>query len=162
MVCVGRNSFFQVCFRHSPFPSQFNNRELPFLLPSVGTIPSSPFSPLLLVDEPSFPLLPWMVRVRRASFLKSKCTGKDMGTRGFGCETSSVVEPCVLQSGHIKLDNCWTLIHLTHAPFIKESGCNKNTSTVSTPREKSQDKLVLDGTKSPVLKKMQHDTDLPA
>ena len=33
------------------------------------------------------------------------------------------------------------------------SGCNANTKTVSTPREKLHDKLVLDGRKSPILKR---------
>ena len=35
---------------------------------------------------------------------------------------------------------------------MKESGCNANTKTVSTPREKLKDKLVLDGRRSPILK----------
>ena len=35
---------------------------------------------------------------------------------------------------------------LRHAPLIiNESGCNTNTEAVSSPREKLQDKLVLDG-----------------
>ena len=53
---------------------------------------------------------------------------------------------------------------LRHAPpIIQESECNANTKTVSTPREKFQDKLGVDGRKSQVLKKnMQHDTDLRA
>ena len=43
---------------------------------------------------------------------------------------------------------------LRHAPLIiNESGCNTNTKAVSTPREKLQDKLVLDGRKSPILKR---------
>ena len=43
---------------------------------------------------------------------------------------------------------------LRHAPLIiGESGCNTNTKAVSTPREKVQDKLVLDGRRSPILKK---------
>ena len=41
---------------------------------------------------------------------------------------------------------------LRHAPLIiSESGCNANTKTVSTPREKLEDKLVLDGRRSPIL-----------
>ena len=41
---------------------------------------------------------------------------------------------------------------LRHAPLIiNESGCNTNTEAVSTPREKLQDKLVLDGRRSPIL-----------
>ena len=40
---------------------------------------------------------------------------------------------------HIELD-------LGHAPIIiNESGCNPNTKTMNTPREKLQDMLVLDG-----------------
>ena len=43
---------------------------------------------------------------------------------------------------------------LRHAPLIiSESGCNTNTKAVSTPQEKLQDKLVLDGRRSPILKK---------
>ena len=43
---------------------------------------------------------------------------------------------------------------LRHAPLIiSESGCNTNTKAVSTPREKLQDKLVLDGRRSPILRK---------
>ena len=38
---------------------------------------------------------------------------------------------------------------LRHAPLIiSESGCNANNKTVSTPREKLQDKRVLDGRKT--------------
>ena len=41
---------------------------------------------------------------------------------------------------------------LRHAPLIiNESGCNAK--TVSTPREKLQDKVVLDDRKSQILKK---------
>ena len=43
---------------------------------------------------------------------------------------------------------------LRHVPLIvNESGCNANTKTLSTPRKKLQDKLVLDGRKSPILKR---------
>ena len=43
---------------------------------------------------------------------------------------------------------------LRHAPLIiNELGCNANTETVSTSREKLQDKLMLDGRKSRILKK---------
>ena len=50
-----------------------------------------------------------------------------------------------------KLD---TILTLRHAPLIiSESGCNENTKTVSTPQKKVQDKLVLDGKRSPILKK---------
>ena len=50
---------------------------------------------------------------------------------------------------------------MKHAPLIvSESGCNTNTKTVSTPRQKLQDKLVLDGRRSPILKRMtQQDAD---
>ena len=40
---------------------------------------------------------------------------------------------------------------LRHAPFISESGFNANTKTVSSPREKLQDKLVFHGRRSPIL-----------
>ena len=41
---------------------------------------------------------------------------------------------------------------LRHAPLvISESGCNANTKTVSAPREKLQDTLVLDGRKRGML-----------
>ena len=41
---------------------------------------------------------------------------------------------------------------LRHAPLIiSESGCNTNTKAVRTPREKLQDKLVLDGRRIPIL-----------
>ena len=43
---------------------------------------------------------------------------------------------------------------LRHAPLIiNESGCNAKTESVTTPREKLQDKVVLDGRKSQILKK---------
>ena len=43
---------------------------------------------------------------------------------------------------------------LRHAPLIiNEPGCNANTKTVSTSREKLQDKLVLDVRKSRILNK---------
>ena len=89
------------------------------------------------------------------SLLKSKA--KDMGTLGF--EDSDVKSLLLLnrvfrvgvdQTGQyldIELD-------LRHAPLIiSESGCVTNTKVVSTPREKLQDKLVLDGRRSPILKK---------
>ena len=45
-----------------------------------------------------------------------------------------------------------TELDLGHAPLIIcESGCNANTKTTSTPREKLRDKLVLDGRRSPIL-----------
>ena len=41
---------------------------------------------------------------------------------------------------------------LRHAPLIiSESGCSANTKTVSTARENLQDRLVLDGRRSPIL-----------
>ena len=41
-------------------------------------------------------------------------------------------------------------LDMRHAPLIiNESGCNTNTKAVSTPREK----LVLDGRRSPILKR---------
>ena len=45
-------------------------------------------------------------------------------------------------------------LDLVHAPLIiNESGCNAITKTVTSPREKLQDKLVLNGRKSPILKR---------
>ena len=57
-----------------------------------------------------------------------------------------------LEVGQIKLDKYLDMeLDLRHAPLIiNESGCNANTMTVSTPREKLQDKLVSDGRKSPI------------
>ena len=84
------------------------------------------------------------------SLLKSKYTW----IRRLRREKPSVVESCfrvgVDQTGQyldIEPD-------LRHAPLIiSESGCNTNTKAVSTPREKLQDKLVLDGRLSPILKR---------
>ena len=43
---------------------------------------------------------------------------------------------------------------MSHAPFIfNEYGCNTKTKSVTTPREKLQHKVVLDGRKSQILKK---------
>ena len=74
--------------------------------------------------------------------------------RRFGCETSSVVER-VFKS---RDTSNWTILDVEldvrHGHLIiKESGCNANTKTVCTPREKLQDKLVCDGRKSPILKR---------
>ena len=64
-----------------------------------------------------------------------------------------MVEPCVLSWERSN----WTVLgepDLRHEPLIiSESGCNANTKTVSTSREKLQDKLVLDGRKSLILKR---------
>ena len=91
------------------------------------------------------------------SLLKSKYTEKDMGT--FGFKDSDVKSLLLLnrvfrvgvdQTGQyldIELD-------VRHAPLIiSESGCNTNTKAVSTPREKLQDKQVLDGRRSTIVKK---------
>ena len=91
------------------------------------------------------------------SALKTKYTAKDMGALGFEDSDlkgllllNRVFRVGVDQTGQfldIELD-------LRHAPLIiSESGCNTNTKAVSTPREKLHDKLVLDGRRSPVLKK---------
>ena len=43
-------------------------------------------------------------------------------------------------------------LDLRRAPLIiSESGCNTNTKAVNTPREKLQDKLLLDGRRSTIL-----------
>ena len=91
------------------------------------------------------------------SLLKSKYTAKDVGTLEF--EDSHVKSLLLLnrvfrvgvdQTGqHLDIE-----LDLRHAPIIiSESGCNTNTEAVSTSRRKLQDKLVLDGRRSPILKK---------
>ena len=89
--------------------------------------------------------------------LKSKYTAKDMGTLGF---EDSDVKSLLLLNRVFKVGTDQTgqyldiELHLGHAPLIiKESGCNANTKTVSTPREKLQDELVSYGRKSPILKR---------
>ena len=91
------------------------------------------------------------------NLLKSKNTAKDMETLGFG--DSDVKSLLLLNSvftvgtdqigQHLDIE-----LDLRHAPLIiSESGCNANTKKVSTPREQLQDKQVLDGRKSPILKR---------
>ena len=96
----------------------------------------------------------------------------NIGIRRFRCEKSSVVEPCVESRNRSKwtvkvFESCiqsWVLItldstldvdaDLRHAPLIiSDSECNANTKTASAPREKLQGKLVLDGRRSPILKR---------
>ena len=90
------------------------------------------------------------------SLLKSKHTAKDMGTLGF---EDSDVESLQLLNRVFRVGDGQTGQYLDietdlrHAPFIGESGCNTSTKAVSTPREKLQDKLVLHGRRSPILKK---------
>ena len=89
------------------------------------------------------------------SYLKSKYTAKDMGTLGF--EDSDVKSLLLLNRvSRVGVDRTGQYLDiepdLRHAPLIiSESGCNTNTKAVSTPREKLQDKLVLDGRRSPIL-----------
>ena len=91
------------------------------------------------------------------SLLKSKYTAKDMGTLGF--EDSDV--KCFLLLNRVfkvGVDQTGQYLYiepdLRHASLIiSESGCNTNTKAVSTPREKLQDKPVLDGRRSPILKR---------
>ena len=91
------------------------------------------------------------------SLLKSKYTAKDIGTLGF--EDSDVASFLLLnrvfRDGVDQTGQFFDIEpHLRHAPLIiSESGCNTNTKTVNTPLEKLQDKLVLDGRRSPILKK---------
>ena len=91
------------------------------------------------------------------SLLKSTYTAKDMGTLGF--EVSDVKSVLLLSRVfRIVVDQTGQYLDiepdLRHAPLIiSDSGCNTNTETVSTPREKLQDKLVLEGRRSPILKK---------
>ena len=88
------------------------------------------------------------------SLHKSKYTAKDMGTLQFG---DSDVKSCLLLNRvfRVGIDQTRQYLddepHLRHAPLINESGCNANTTTVSTPREKLQDNLVLDRRRSPIL-----------
>ena len=83
------------------------------------------------------------------SLLKSKYTAKDMGTLGF--EDSDVKRFLLLNRVfRVGVDETGQYLDieldLRHAPLIiSESGCNTNTKAVSTPREKLQDKLELDG-----------------
>ena len=88
------------------------------------------------------------------SLLKSKYTTKDMGTLGF--EDSDVKNLQLLKRVfRVGVDQTgqWYLDidrGLSHAPLIiSESGCDTNTEALSTPREKLQGELVLDGRQSP-------------
>ena len=82
------------------------------------------------------------------SLLKSKYTAKDTGTLGF--EDSHV--KCLLLLNRVfrvGVDQTGQYLDIEpdmrHAPLIiSESRCITNTKAVSTPREKLQDKLVLD------------------
>ena len=91
------------------------------------------------------------------SLLKSKYTAKDIGALGF--EDSDVKSLLLLNRVcRVGVDQTGQQLDiepdLRHAPLIiSESGCNTNTKAVSTPREKLQDKVVLDGRRSRVLKK---------
>ena len=82
------------------------------------------------------------------SLLNSKNTAKDMGTLGF--EDSDVKSLLLLNRVfRVGVDQIGKYLYiepdLRHAPLIiNESGCNTNTRAVSTPREKLQDKLVLE------------------
>ena len=91
------------------------------------------------------------------SLRKSTYTAKDMGTPEFEDSDEKsllflnrVSRVGVGQTGqYLDIEPA-----VRHAPLIiSESGCNTNTKTVSTPREKLQNKLVLNGRRSPVLKK---------
>ena len=85
------------------------------------------------------------------SLLKSKYTAKDMGTLGF--EDSDVNSLVFLNRVfRVGVDQTGQYLDiepdLGHAPLIiSESGYD------TAPREKLQDKLVLDGRRSPILKK---------
>ena len=91
------------------------------------------------------------------SLLKSKYEAKDMGTLGF--EDSDVKSLLLLNSVfRVGVDQTGQYLDiepgLRHAPLIiNDSGCKTNTKAVSTPPEKLQDKLVLDGRRSPNLKR---------
>ena len=91
------------------------------------------------------------------SLLKSKHTAKDMGPLAF--EDSDVKSLlCLNRVFRVGVDQTGQYLDiepdLRHAPLIiSESGCNANTEAVSTSREKSQDKLVLERRRSPILQK---------
>ena len=95
--------------------------------------------------------------LKHIDLLKSKYTAEDMGTLGF--EDSDVKSLLLLNRVfRVGVDQTGQYLdielNLRHVPLIiSESGCNTNTEAVSTPREKLQDKLVLDGRRSPILKK---------
>ena len=89
------------------------------------------------------------------SLPKSKYTAKDMGTLG---HEDSDVKSLQLSNlvFRVGVDQTGQYLDiepdLRHAPLIvSESGCNTNAKAVSTPREKPQDKLVLDGRRSQIL-----------
>ena len=94
------------------------------------------------------------------SLLKSKYTAKDVGT--LGIEDSDVKSFLLMNRVfRVGVDQTGQYLDtepdLRHAPLIiSESGCNTNTEAVNTPREKPHDKLVLDGRRSPILKKMSN------
>ena len=75
------------------------------------------------------------------SLLKSKYTAKDMGTLRF--EDSNVTSIMLLNRVFgVGVDQTGQYLdiepYLRHAPLIiNESGCNANTKTVITPREKT-------------------------
>ena len=79
-----------------------------------------------------------------------------MGTLGF--EDSDVKSLLLLNRvfgvGVDQLDSTWTLnLRDTHHSSSMNQDAIRNTKAVSTPREKPQDKLVLDGRRSPILKR---------
>ena len=90
-------------------------------------------------------------------FSSPNTQAKDMGTLGF--EDSHVKSLMFLNRVfRVGVDQTGQYLDiepdLRHAPLIvSESGCNTNTKTVSTPREKLQDILLLDGRRSPIPKK---------
>ena len=91
------------------------------------------------------------------SLLKSKYTAKDTGPLGFeDSDVKSLLLLCpMFRVGTDQTGQYWVIeLGLRHAPLIiNEAGCNANTEAVNTPREKLQDKLVLDGRQSPILKR---------
>ena len=91
------------------------------------------------------------------SLLKSKYTAKTW--ERWDSKIQKVKSPLLLNRvfrvGVDQTGQCLDIeLDLRHAPLIiSESGCNTNSKAVSTPREKLQDKLVLEGRRSPTLKK---------
>ena len=99
--------------------------------------------------------------------LKPKHTAKEMGrTLGFEdleCEESSVVTHRVFRMGTVQTGQLLDIepdFRHTHTPLINsESGCTANTKTARTPRQKLQDKLVLDKKgKRPILEEGRRNT----
>ena len=89
------------------------------------------------------------------SLFISKYTAKDMGTLGFHDPDvkSFLLLNRVFRVGGDQIGQYLDIeLDLRHAPLIiSESGCDTTSEAVSQPREEVQDKLVLEGRRSPIL-----------